>query len=112
MNNRGRFSLLGAWALAFGCALGWDALSIPWTTLLPAAGPLGTAIGVLAGGLAMALVAWNFHFLLNRRPGPGGVYAYAKAAFGIDGGVECEIEKGKDGTASLADVLAKLLAGI
>lgn len=57
MNDRGRFSLLGAWALAFGCALGWDALSIPWTTLLPAAGPLGTAIGVLAGGLAMALVA-------------------------------------------------------
>ena len=47
MNDRGRFSLLGAWALAFGCALGWDALSIPWTTLLPAAGPLGTAIGVL-----------------------------------------------------------------
>ena len=35
-----------------------------------------------------------------------------KAAFGIDGGVECEIEKGKDGTASLADILAKLLAGI
>ena len=89
MNDRGRFSLLGAWALAFGCALGWDALSIPWTTLLPAAGPLGTAIGVLAGGLAMALVAWNFHFLLNRRPGPGGVYAYAKAAFGIDHGFLC-----------------------
>jgi amino acid transporter len=89
MNDRGRFSLLGAWALAFGCALGWDALSIPWTTLLPAAGPLGTAIGVLLGGLAMALVAWNFHFLLNRRPGPGGVYAYAKAAFGVDHGFLC-----------------------
>ena len=89
MNDRGRFSLLGAWALAFECALGWDALSIPWTTLLPAAGPLGAAIGVLLGGLAMALVAWNFHFLLNRRPGPGGVYAYAKAAFGVDHGFLC-----------------------
>lgn len=35
-----------------------------------------------------------------------------KAAFGIDGGVECKIEKGREGTASLADVLAKLLDGI
>ena len=35
-----------------------------------------------------------------------------KAAFGIDGGIECEIEKGKNETASLADVLAKLLADI
>ncbi len=35
-----------------------------------------------------------------------------KAAFGVDGGVECEIEKGKEGTESLADVLAKLLADI
>lgn len=35
-----------------------------------------------------------------------------KAAFGIDGGVECEIEKGKEGTESLAVVLEKLLADI
>lgn len=35
-----------------------------------------------------------------------------KAAFGVDGGVECEIEKGKAGTASLQDVVAKLLDGI
>ena len=70
MNDRGRFSLLGAWALVFGCALGWDALSIPWTTLLPAAGPLGTAIGVLAGGLAMALVAWNFTSSSTAAPAP------------------------------------------
>ena len=35
-----------------------------------------------------------------------------KAAFGIDGGIECEIEKGKEGTDSLADLLSKLLADI
>ena len=39
-------------------------------------------------------------------------WADIKAAFGIDGGVECEIEKGKEGTASLADVLGKILADI
>ena len=35
-----------------------------------------------------------------------------KAAFCIDGGVECEIEKGKEGTVSLAGTLKKLLADI
>ena len=35
-----------------------------------------------------------------------------KAAFGVDGGVECEIEKGKEGTASLQDAVATLLDGI
>lgn len=35
-----------------------------------------------------------------------------KAAFGIDGGVEREIEKGKERTASLSDVLTALLADI
>ena len=35
-----------------------------------------------------------------------------KAAFGVDGGVECEIEKGKEGTVSLAGALEKLLADI
>lgn len=35
-----------------------------------------------------------------------------KAVFGVDGGVECEIEKGKEGTVSLAGALEKLLADI
>ena len=39
-------------------------------------------------------------------------WADLKAAFGVDGGVECEIEKGKEGTKSLADALDKLLADI
>ena len=39
-------------------------------------------------------------------------WADLKAAFGIDGGVEFEIEKGKVGTASLADVLDNILADI
>jgi len=39
-------------------------------------------------------------------------WADLKAAFGIDCSAECEIEKGKEGTTSLADVLVKLLADI
>ena len=82
-------SLLAAWALAFGCAVGWDSFTLPLTAFLPAAGPLGALLGILAGGLVMGVVAWNYHFLMNRRPGPGGVYEYAKAAFGVDHGFLC-----------------------
>ena len=46
-------SPLGAWALSFGCAVGWGAFVMPGTTFLPMAGPLGTALGIAAGA-AMA----------------------------------------------------------
>ena len=82
-------SMLGAWALAFGCAIGSDAFVMPWTEFLPKAGPLGTVLGVFIGGLVMAVVAWNFHYMINRWPGPGGAYAYASKAFGHDHGFLC-----------------------
>jgi signal transduction histidine kinase/CheY-like chemotaxis protein len=83
------FSLLAAWAVAFGCAVGWDAVVLPGTSFLPKAGPLGSAIGLLLGGLAMAVVAWNYHCMIRRFPGPGGVYTYATEAFGGDHGFVC-----------------------
>ena len=85
----GHLSMLGAWALAFGCAVGSDAFVMPWTTFLPKAGPLGTILGVVAGGLLMVVIAWNYHYMINRRPGPGGVYTYASEVFGHDHGFLC-----------------------
>ncbi len=82
-------TLLSAWALTFGCAVGWDAIVHPWELFLPQAGPVGTMIGIAIGGLAMVIVAWNFHYMMNRRPGPGGVYAYAAEAFGHDHAYLC-----------------------
>ena len=78
---------LAAWALAFGCAVGWDAPVMPWTTFLPKAGPVGAILGLLLGGLAMAAVGWNYHYMINRSD--GGVYAYANEAFGCDHGFLC-----------------------
>ena len=91
MKRRGSsvLPLAGAWALAFGCAVGWDSFVLPWTEFLPMAGPLGTAIGVLLGALVMAIVAWNFHVMTNRFPGPGSVYSYASEVFGPDHGFLC-----------------------
>ena len=85
----GHLSMLAAWGVAFGCAVGWDAFTLPGETFLPKAGPLGTLLGLLIGGLAMGVVAWNYHCMVKRHPGPGGVYAYATEAFGSDHGFIC-----------------------
>ena len=77
---------LGAWALAFGCAVGWGAFVMPGNTFLPIAGPIGTALGIALGSAVMLLLAANYHFLMNRFPGCGGAYTYTKRCFGYDHG--------------------------
>ena len=77
---------LGAWALAFGCSVGWGSFVMPGTTFLPIAGPVGSAIGLVAGGLVMLILALNYHYLMNRYPDGGGTYTYTRACFGYDHG--------------------------
>jgi len=79
-------SSLGAWALAFGCAVGWGAFIMPGGTFLPIAGPVGTAIGIGLGAMVMLLLAVNYHYLINRFGGRGGAYTYTKECFGYDHG--------------------------
>jgi len=59
---------------------------MPGTEFLPAAGPLGTAVGVVVGALAMAVIGWNYYRMASSIPSPGGAYAYAQKAFGADYG--------------------------
>lgn len=82
-------SPLGAWSLAFGCAVGWGAFIMPGTTFLPTAGPMGTIIGMLAGTVLMLVIAFNYHYLMNRNAGSGGAFAYTKIIFGNDHGFLC-----------------------
>ena len=77
---------LGAWALAFGCSVGWGAFVMPGTTFLPLAGPVGTAVGIAIGAFVMLILGANYHYLMNRFPGSGGVYTYTKRCFGYDHG--------------------------
>lgn len=67
-----------AWALAFGCAVGWDAFVKPGTTFLPMAGLLGTVLDIALGALVMGVVALNFHCLMQRHPDLGGPYTCVK----------------------------------
>ena len=62
---------------------------MPGSTFLPLAGPFGTMLGIFAGGMIMAIIAWNYHYMINRLPGPGGAYVYAMKAFGGDHGFLC-----------------------
>lgn len=85
-NLTGYLSPLGAWALSFGCAVGWGAFMMPGTTFLPIAGPVGTVIGITVGGLIMLIIAVNCHYLMNRYPDAGGIFTYTKSLYGYDNG--------------------------
>ena len=79
-----QLSPLAVWALAFGCAVGWGAFVMPGTTFLPAAGPLGTVIGIAIGAAVMMIIGINYHYLMNRFPEAGGTFSFAKHVFGYD----------------------------
>ena len=77
---------LGAWALAFGCSVGWGSFVMPGTTFLPMAGPMGTAIGMIIGGLVMLLIGANYFYMMKHYPDCGGTYTYTKHTMGYDHG--------------------------
>ncbi len=72
---------LGYFALAFGAIVGsgWVVVLGDW---LHAAGPGGTALGFVAGGATMALVALCYGDLSARFPKAGAELLYTRAAFG------------------------------
>ena len=79
-------TMLGMWALAFGCSVGQGAFVMPGGTFLPIAGPVGTAIGIGLGAIVMIILAKNYHYLMNKYPDAGGTYTYTKRCFGYDHG--------------------------
>ena len=80
------FSRFSAWALSFGCAIGWGAFAMPGNVFLPGAGPLGSFVGMCVGALAMVVIAWNCHCMIREYPGPGGSFSFVERAFGSDHG--------------------------
>ena len=87
MNDKNKYlTLLGAWALAFGCSVGWGSFVMPGSTFLPVGGPIGTTIGIALGGVVMIVLGINFNYLMNKYPDKGGTYTYTKLSFGYDHG--------------------------
>ena len=88
-NEKGLIKYLSpasAWALSFGFIVGWGAFVMPGTTFLPKAGPVGTAIGMAVGAIAIFIIAINYHFMMMRYPDAGSTFTYAKETFGYDHG--------------------------
>jgi len=84
--HRKYLTALGAWALAFGCSVGWGSFVMPGNTFLPLAGPVGSALGLGLGAVVILIIAANYHFLMNQYPDAGGTYTYTKKSFGYDHG--------------------------
>ena len=84
-----RQSALGVWALAFGCCIGWGCFIMPGTTFLPLGGPLGTLIAMVVGAVVMLVIAFNYHYMINRYPDNGGTFTFTKKVFGYDHAFLC-----------------------
>ena len=80
---------LDAWSMAFGCMVGWGAFVMPGSTFLPLAGPAGTLIAMLIGLVVTLVIGSCVSYLMIRSSGPGGIYSYAKEAFGRDHAFIC-----------------------
>ena len=77
-------SRIDVWAMAFGCMVGWGVFAMPGTTLLPVAGPAGTAIAIILGMVIMLVIGYNLAYLMSHSSMTGGIYSYTKEAFGRD----------------------------
>ena len=82
----GSVTPLAAWALSFGCAVGWGAFMMPGNSFLPVAGPLGTVIGFLIGALIMLIVGVNYHYMMKLYPDDGGALSFVRNTFDADHG--------------------------
>ena len=78
-------SVLGAFALSVGTAIGWGSFVVTGSSFVSNAGPLGSIIGLVIGMLIMLVVAYNYHYMMNKYPGTnGGIYSFAKHTIGGD----------------------------
>ena len=82
-------TLPAAWALSFGCTVGWGAFIMPGTTFLPVSGPLGIILGLFFGAAIMMLIGINYSKLMKRHPDAGGSYSFTKKILGGDHGFLC-----------------------
>ena len=78
-----------AWALSFGCIIGCGSFVIPGSSFLPYAGPLGTAIAIAIGMVAVGLLAVGYRYLMGKFPVAGGAFAYTCETFGRNHAFVC-----------------------
>ena len=80
-----KVSAIGALGLSIGTAIGWGSFVVTGSSFLNKAGPLGSIIGIVIGMLIMLVLAYNYHYMMNKYPDSnGGIYTFAKNTLGGD----------------------------
>ena len=69
-------------SVAVGAIIGWGCFVMPGNSFLPAAGPLGTLIGMTLAGIMAWIIAQSYSYLLVKYPVEGGEFEYVTQAFG------------------------------
>ena len=75
-------------SLAFGCVIGFGCFILAGD-FLETAGPLGAALGIALGGLAMVVIARSYGVMVRAFPVAGAEFAYAYRAAGRHHAVIC-----------------------
>ena len=81
-----RISRMSAWAFAIGTSVGWGSLIVTANTYLAQAGPMGSCLGLILGGLVMLVISRAYAYLMSCYPDAGGPYVWCREAFGYDHG--------------------------
>ena len=82
--NIKNISILGAFALSVGTAIGWGSFVLIGSSYVAKAGPLGSIIALIVGMLIMIVVGYNYHYMMNKYQDNGGIYSFAKHTIGSD----------------------------
>ena len=71
MGLKRELRVIDIFSLALGAIIGWGCFVLPGTDFLPQAGPLGTLLGLSAGGIMVAIIGFNYGFLIEKYPEAG-----------------------------------------
>ena len=85
MSDKGlkkQLSPLNVWALALGCIIGWGAFIMPGEIFLVKAGPLGTALAIIAAAVILIIISINYYYMIKKYPVAGGEFIYVNVALG------------------------------
>lgn len=83
-NKKKYIGVLGAFGLSVGTSIGWGSFVVTGSDYLSQAGLLGSIIGILLGALLMGVIAYCYHYMINKNPDSGGIYSFVKHTFGGD----------------------------
>lgn len=69
-------------SVAVGSIIGWGCFVMPGNSFLPAAGPIGTAIGLFLAAIMAWIIAQSYGYLIQKYPIEGGEFEYTRQAYG------------------------------